>query len=79
MIEEIMKELAQLGEVYYYVPKNYPARMVSSQSEEHLWATLDCVDEGLLEWKETPYGKYIRHDLPCCWTIEINGKYYFMS
>ena len=27
MIEEIMKELAQLGEVYYYVPKNYPARM----------------------------------------------------
>ena len=79
MINEIMKELAQLDEVYYYVPKNYPDRMVSSTTEEALWGTIQQVEEGLLEWKETPYGKYIRHDLPCCWDIEINGKYYFMS
>jgi hypothetical protein len=79
MLEEIMKELAQLGEVYYYVPKNYPARMVSSQTEDDVQCVLLEVEMGLTGWRVNKYGKYIRHDLPCCWTILIGDKYYFMS
>ena len=50
MMNEIMKELAQLGKVYHYVPKNHPNRMVSTAVEDTISATLLCVKEGIYHW-----------------------------
>lgn len=77
-MNEIMQELAQLGKVYHYVPKNYPNRMVSTAIEDTISATLLCVQEGIYHWVELPEGKYI--DLRYGdWLLEVNGIYYFMD
>lgn len=79
MIEEIMKELAQLGKVYYYVPKSNPCRMISTTTEDTIISTLLCVEEGIYHWVELPEGKFIQCNTPNCWILLVNDIYYFMD
>lgn len=78
-MNEIMREISQLGDIRYYTPKNFSNRMISTTTVENISATLECVEEGIYKWIELPEGKFIQCDNPNCWILLVNNTYYFMD
>lgn len=78
-VNEIMKELAQLGKVSNYVPKGCPNRMISTVTKETIWSTLACIDAGIYTWIYTPEGRIVFNPNQTSAIMEINNIYYFMD